>query len=251
MNRKDYVTDLRSKTVYVRDRRYYKSEKTGKYYPSVTTLLSVLPKGEQFEKWLKDVGRQADTIVKKAANDGTRVHFAIEEMLKGKTLNFESYTLEQWEMIMKFKEFFEAQDSFIVEAVELSLVSDMCGFGFTIDIIAMMNGERWQIDVKCSNYLHDTHDFQVSFNTVAYNSMLKYKDKPIERCGCLWLKAKTRTKRKNMQGKGWQLHEVKDFKGIFDKYFSLVKNLYEYKHGSDKPKTKSLPMELYINPQWA
>ena len=68
------------------DSRYYR--RNGKYYPSVTHVLSSYPKGKYFEDWLKKVGYSAEWIVKKAAEEGTLVHEMIEDWLNGEEITF-------------------------------------------------------------------------------------------------------------------------------------------------------------------
>ena len=67
------------------DRRVYQRSE-GVYYPSVTTVLGYMPKNKFFESWLKDVGHNADLIMRKAGDEGTQTHNAIEELLAGKEL---------------------------------------------------------------------------------------------------------------------------------------------------------------------
>jgi len=61
-----------SKQITLPDSRYYR--RNGEYYPSITHVLGSYPKGKHFEEWLKNMGRSADYIVRKAAEDGTKVH---------------------------------------------------------------------------------------------------------------------------------------------------------------------------------
>ena len=67
------------------DSRFYKTE-NGDYYPSVTTILGFYPKNKFFESWLKDVGHNSDIIVRRASEEGTQVHDAIERFLKGEEI---------------------------------------------------------------------------------------------------------------------------------------------------------------------
>ena len=69
------------------DARYYR--RNGKYYPSVTYVLSYYPKGKFFENWLKDVSHNSDIIVRRASEEGTAVHDAIERFLDGLTFSIE------------------------------------------------------------------------------------------------------------------------------------------------------------------
>jgi len=65
------------------DRRVYQRAE-GVYYPSVTTILQYMPKNKFFETWLKDVGHNADLIMRRAGKEGTQVQEAIETLLAGK-----------------------------------------------------------------------------------------------------------------------------------------------------------------------
>ena len=69
------------------DQRFYKTE-TGEYYPSVTSILNFYPKNGFFHAWLKDVGHNSDIIARKAADEGTQVHNAIESFLEGKEIKW-------------------------------------------------------------------------------------------------------------------------------------------------------------------
>ena len=68
------------------DSRYYL--RNGEYYPSITYVLQYYPKGKHFEDWLKQMGNNADYIMRKSAEEGTKVHNMIEDYLEGKELNF-------------------------------------------------------------------------------------------------------------------------------------------------------------------
>ena len=61
--RLDFNPEL--KQINFLDRRVYKRSE-GVYYPSVTTILQYMPKNKFFDNWLKDVGHNADYIMKKA-----------------------------------------------------------------------------------------------------------------------------------------------------------------------------------------
>jgi ribulose-5-phosphate 4-epimerase/fuculose-1-phosphate aldolase len=49
------------------------------FYPSVTHVLDVYPKGYAFYEWLKSVGNNQDQILQKASDEGTKIHNAIEK----------------------------------------------------------------------------------------------------------------------------------------------------------------------------
>ena len=74
------------KQITLPDSRYY--QRNGEYYPSITYVLSHYPKGKFFEDWLKKVGYSSEYIVKKASEEGTKVHNMIELYLNGESLFF-------------------------------------------------------------------------------------------------------------------------------------------------------------------
>mgnify|MGYP000571791581 CR=1 FL=1 len=94
-----------AKQITLPDARYYR--RNGKYYPSITYVLSCYPKGKFFQDWLKKVGYSADYIVRKVADQGTQVHEMCEDYLNGKELNFLSlngnpkYNRLVWQMFLR------------------------------------------------------------------------------------------------------------------------------------------------------
>ena len=68
------------------DSRFYR--RNGKYYPSITHVLSVFPKGPHYEDWLKKHGYTSEHIARKAAEQGTETHELCESYLLGEELHF-------------------------------------------------------------------------------------------------------------------------------------------------------------------
>src|SRR5690606_3148079 len=108
--------------VQVLDERFYTLDQTT-YYPSVTTELNAYPKGYHLVEWMKKNGTDSDTILKEAAEQGSNVHNAIEEILSGKKVEWitdeghENFTLKEWQMICKFMEFYNHIEK--IEKVEM------------------------------------------------------------------------------------------------------------------------------------
>src|SRR6056300_1493106 len=148
------------------DRRVYKKEE-GVYYPSVTTVLQYMPKNKFFDNWLKDVGHNADLIMKKAADEGTAVHNAMEDLIAGKEIVWmddygnAKYNLTVWKMILKVAEFLQTYKPEII-AVEEFTFSDKHKYAGTADLVCKIDGEMWLIDLKTSNNLHRSYDLQLS-----------------------------------------------------------------------------------------
>ena len=160
-----------AKQITLPDSRYYR--RNGKYYPSITYVLSYYPKGKFFENWLKQVGFASEHIVKKAGEEGTQVHEMIEEYLNGKELNFLSpsgtplFNPDVWQMFLRFVDFWEEYKPTLIEA-EVHLFSDEIKVAGTCDMVCEINGEIWIIDFKTSNNLQTTYDLQTAIYGKCY-----------------------------------------------------------------------------------
>jgi hypothetical protein len=272
--------DPANKRVQVMDERFYTKDMVS-FYPSVTTVLQVYPKGFGYEKWLKENGDDADSILKEAGERGSKVHDAIDQIIKGEEVTWmhqlvdtyqlrtveshlqyiedrdsgnlgkyikevQNYSLLEWQMVLRFAEFCELFSPEF-EANELNMIIEELLLGGTLDIVCKINGERWLIDTKTSNYLHKSHEIQLS----AYKKMwdLLNPSMPIDRVGILWLKAQTRgadSKGKNIQGQGWQLKPI----GIDPEHgwnlFRHTRALWNEENPNFKPKNLIYPDRIKL-----
>lgn len=239
--------------VNVADERFYKSNKNPEiYYPSVTTILEAYYKGYGYYEWLKQVGFNADEIMKKAGEQGTNVHSMIDAYLAGapvKWLNGNDemiHTLDEWQMFCRFIDFFETFKPEIL-IHEFKIVSDSLMFGGTIDLVCKINDKIWLIDFKTSNYIHKTHELQIAAYATAWNEL--NPNYYIDRTGILWLKAATRGNDKtgkSIQGEGWQL---KEFGRIYQDAFELFKHtqaIWNEENPNYKPKNLTYPVSFQL-----
>ena len=194
------------------DRRVYKRSE-GVYYPSVTTILQYMPKNKFFDTWLKDVGHNADYIMKKAGKEGTQVHEAAEKLVKGEEVSWMDdygnarYSQLVWEMILKFAEFWNTYKPELISTEDF-VWSDTYKYAGTADLVVKMDGEVWLLDLKTSNSIHKSYDLQLASYAKALEECKGIK---IERTGIIWLKAHTRSasKKKGVyQGKGLSLIHI-------------------------------------------
>ena len=241
--------DQEMKRVTIMDNRYY--SRNDEYYPSVTTILQYMSKNRFFETWLKDVGHNADIIMRKAGKEGTQVHEAIENYLLGEKIQmindagFSNYSTFVWKMILKFHEFWTTHKPILLET-EIHLFSDKYKFAGTCDLIVEIEGERWLLDIKTSKSLHTSHELQLAAYTQAWNEL--YEEK-IDRIGIIWLKSskqKEDKKGKKIQGKGWELFEPS--RSIEDnfKLFENIHELYNLENPNPKPNLQTFPTEIQI-----
>lgn len=231
------------------DRRVYKRGE-GVYYPSVTTILQYMPKNKFFESWLKDVGHNADLIMRRAGKQGTQVHEACEQLVLGKEVTWmddygnAKYSQIVWEMILKFADFWRTHKPELISAEDF-VWSDEHKYAGTADLVVKMHGEIWLLDIKTSNSVHKSFDLQLS----AYAKGLEEaKGIKIQRTCIIWLKAHSRgpSKQKNViQGKGWKVLQIDEIEENFE-LFKMIYKLYSLENPNTEPIYNSYPTALKL-----
>lgn len=241
--------DAELKQINFLDERVYKRGE-GVYYPSVTTILQYMPKHKFFEEWLKDVGHNADLIVRRAGKEGTQVHEAAEKLVKGEELNWmddygnAKYNQLVWSMIVKFHDFWSTCKPKLLVS-EGFVFSDEFKFAGTADLVVELDGEIWLLDIKTSNALSRSYDLQLAAYAKAVEERTGIK---IQRTGIIWLKANTRKPSKRpgiYQGAGWQLKPIDDIEKNFE-MFKLIYKLYKLDHPKVEPIYTQYPTELKL-----
>jgi hypothetical protein len=228
------------KQITLPDSRYYR--RNGEYYPSVTYVLNLYPKGKFFEDWLKKVGYASEYIVKKASEEGTQVHELCEMYLNGEELYFLSpsgkpqHHPDIWIMFLRFVDFWEEYTPKLIET-ELHLFSDKLKVAGTCDLIVEINDELWLLDIKTSNQMHSTYELQTAVYGQCYQECY---NKKVDRYGILWLKSSKRKASKGkMQGKGWEILESeRTFEQNID-IFKTVKKLFDLENPTSSPSFES------------
>jgi hypothetical protein len=212
-----------------------------------------MPKNKFFETWLKDVGHNSDIIMRKAADEGTQVHDAVERYLLGEKITliddrgFSQYSMFVWQMILKFHEFWVTYKPTLIES-EIHLFSDIYTYAGTCDLVLEINGVKWLLDIKTSNSLHTSHDLQLSAYAQAWNEL--YEEK-IEKIGIIWLKSSKRGEDKKggkIQGRGWEIYEPGKTIEENLKLFGYIHELYKLEHPDVKPTSEQFPTEIQITP---
>lgn len=224
------------KQITLPDSRYYR--RNGQYYPSVTYVLGYYPKGKHFEEWLKNMGRSADYIVRKAAEDGTKVHEMSESYLNGEEVNFlnqygtPQYDPDIWLMFLRFVEFWETYNPKLIET-EVHLFSDELKVAGTCDLVCEIDGKIWLLDLKTSNHIQTTYEIQTAVYGQCYEECY---GKKIDNYGILWLKSsKRKLNVEKMSGKGWEVVlPTRTFEENID-IFKTVRRLFDLENPNDSP----------------
>lgn len=232
------------------DRRVYKRSE-GVFYPSVTTILQYMPKNKFFETWMKDVGHNADLIMRKAGKEGTQVHEACEQLVLGNEVKWmddygrAKYSQIVWEMILKFADFWHTYKPELISAEDF-VWSDIHKYAGTADLVVKMDGEVWLLDIKTSNSIHKSYDLQLASYA---KGLEEAKGIKIDRTGIIWLKAHTRSASKQKgkyQGKGWQIKVIDKIEENFE-LFKMIYKLYSLENPNTEPIYNSYPTTIKLN----
>jgi len=225
-----------AKQITLPDSRYYR--RNGEYYPSITHVLSSYPKGKHFEEWLKNMGRSADYIVKKAGEDGTKVHEMIEAYLEGKEMNFlnewgnPQYDPSIWQMFLRFVDFWETYQPELIDQ-EIHLYSDELKVAGTTDLVCRIDNSLWIIDHKTSNHIQSTYELQAAVYAHCYAECFGVVP---DKTGILWLKSNKRKGSKDkMQGKGWEMILPSRTQEENIEIFKTVKRLFDLENPNEAP----------------
>ncbi len=231
------------------DERWYarpiKHKKSGvptyEYLPSVTWIASYYPKGIPFYKWLANKGWDEAEAIKQAAGDkGSKVHYAIEDLLKGYPVRMdakyinpttgqeEELTLQEYECLMSFAKWFEATKPEIISR-ELIVFNDQHGYAGMVDFVCMIDGQLYVIDFKTGQYIWPEYKIQIS----AYQHC--NKDWQAAKLAILQLGYK---RNKN----GYKFTEVQD---KFD-LFLAAKQIWSNETKNIVPLQKDYPLELKV-----
>lgn len=246
------------KQITVGDQRFYSKSVLGtnsiledQYFPSVTYILSCYPKGKWFEDWLKEQGTNANIIAAEAAEKGSNVHRAVEQMFRGyepiwiDDSGNANYSFEEWKMILKFADFWNTYKPKLIKS-EFHIFSLKHKFAGTIDLVIELFNKLWILDIKTSKVLNISYDLQVASYAVAWN---EHFDRKIDSTGILWLNSNTRKpdkNGKNIQGKGWQLKESeKSYEENFQ-IFEKVYDIFKIEYPNAKPVTSQYPNKIKL-----
>lgn len=203
------------------------------WYPSVTSVLQTINKGYGYNEWLKSVGHNADIILKKAQESGSKIHAAVESLILGDSLNAMDFEEQEWIKLCDFSNWYKDLD-IVTEFTELEVYSKELKIAGTLDWIGLINGERWILDFKSGNNIYPISGQQIGIYAPMFNKL--YPDKPIQRGGVLHIGAKTKIK-KDLNNKGVQLveHDLnKNHKlflntlELFNEYFRTKAPMLEY-----------------------
>jgi len=211
------------------------------FVPSVSWISGFYPKGIAFYKWLADKGwNEAEALKSSAGNKGSKIHQAIESLLKGKevrmrekflnreTLQEEELTVDEYEAIMSFVDWYNETNPEIV-GTEQVVFNDEYGYAGTVDLICRIGDQLYIIDFKTGQSIWPEYELQISAYKHAVNLSEDIK-LAILQVGY----------RKNK--KLFKFTEIED---KFDLFLS-AKNIWQNECANIKPKQKDYPTSLKV-----
>lgn len=228
------IIQTEENTAKVLDDRFYMVE--GKWLPSVTTILSVHPKGGHLMKWVGEHGLlESNRLKDLAAEKGKIVHAACELLLKKQELEMKYYEMDEWRAILSFVQFCNDYNFEVIET-EKQTESVINGYAGTLDSHGFVTEKdkkiRIRTDWKTSNHAYIEHDIQL----VTYEKAEQEKKQPV--ADELWIVYLGRSTKK-----GYSLHKVKK-ENWDDHYdtFKLCHELWKRTNPNAKPFEKEIPI---------
>lgn len=157
------------------DERWYLNQEKEHYRPSSTWIASYYPKGIELIKWIASKGwDEAEAIKHERGNLGKKVHEAIESLIKGFRVDMDQHfhndkgdleplTVEEWECLMSFKEWFDDDVIEVIES-EHTVENDLVDYAGTQDLKCRLKSRDGIgiVDYKTSSAIWPSMEIQVS-----------------------------------------------------------------------------------------
>jgi hypothetical protein len=209
------------------------------YVPSVTWICDHYPKGTPFYKWLASKGWDEAEAIKNAAGDkGSRVHYAIRDLIEGKTVSIDAkyktsdengepkeLSLEEYGCLMSFVQWHkDAKPEFL--AWEFPVWGE--GYAGMVDLVCIIEGVKYLIDFKTSQYIWPSHELQVS----AYKHAGEFED-----CKLAILQVGYK-----MNKKQYKLTEIEDNYNEF----LAAKTIWAKEQRGVEPKQRDYPLRIKL-----
>ena len=142
---------------------YPSSKKKNVFYPSITTINAVYPKGIGFNKYLTEQAswESAQETLEEAGRRGTNVHFGTELLEQGQILHQESYKINEWQRLIGFVNWYNANKPELIKS-EYKVVSDKYKTGGTIDRIYKIGEQYTILDIKTGKKVYKNYWLQVA-----------------------------------------------------------------------------------------
>lgn len=216
---------------------YPSPKKKGIWWPSVTTINAVYPKGVGFNKYLTEQSswESSQEVLEEAGKRGTLVHSGTELLEKGVTLRQDMYKIDEWQRLVGFVNWHNEYKPKAL-ATEFRVVSDKYKTGGTVDRIYQIGDQTIILDVKTGKRMYANYWLQVA----AYEKLVAetHKFPPINSLAILRLTPLRKTYYEYIVIDDWKDHW---------KAFEACQEIWRHENGKTAgPKILTLPVELKL-----
>lgn len=214
----------------------------GKEYPNVTWIADCWPKGVYFYRWLASKGwNEAEHIKNLAGEKGSRVHHAVNDLLRGNPVALDGFypsnedgenkelSAEELDSIISFADWFEAVKPKVLFFNKLVANEEM-GYAGVLDLYCEIGGVRWLIDFKTGQNVWMSAKLQVNGYKLGLPYLYGGGKFGSVKLGILQLGY-------GANKRGYKLTEVADSPDLWMAVFRIWKEEF----GNIKPKQKDYP----------
>lgn len=208
-----------------------------KWLPSVTTIIDVAyPKSPFLLEWQLQKGKEeAERIVNEAAESGTKVHEACEQLIKGFGVISEGLSDKEAKCVQGFVKWCEKANPVFIATEHKVYCDEKNGYAGTVDIIAEVGGVPYIIDIKTSNSIYPSHEVQVAAYAYAYSNFMTKNDSI--KGAILHVNSKAK--------QGFSFKEVDIAKSL--KIFNITRELFHEMNPDCEPRLVEYPKIFKIN----
>ena len=154
--------------IYTPEGRYYVTPNG--IFPSVTTVLGVLPKAPELLEWIKNIGEEeAKKIANEAANRGNRLHKVVNKYLLGEDFGMDPIIRAHF---LQIKPILDDRLTKI-KALEYPIFSKKIRVAGRLDILGVLDNTLMILDIKTSRKLKELNQIENYFSQAsAYSFMI-------------------------------------------------------------------------------
>ncbi|PIR97830.1 MAG: hypothetical protein COT89_02890 [Candidatus Colwellbacteria bacterium CG10_big_fil_rev_8_21_14_0_10_42_22] len=136
-------------------------EISGIWYPRVTSILNIKAKPALYRYYAElDSFEQAEKVMNKSADEGTRVHEAVEAILLGESPIFDKDIKPS---VDAFKNFLDIRDIQVdPDGVERRVINHNDRYAGTLDAMALIDGRFGIMDIKTSQGIYRDYNLQTA-----------------------------------------------------------------------------------------
>jgi len=243
--------DLESRIIEWHNEHAY-SNNNETYFPSVTTILGIIAKGEHLIKWYQTNGLNANYLMREAQDFGKKIHRLTEEFDTNldKPINVREYNADgkvvfehdnrTWEFLSRYIDF-RKRFPIKILAIEQSLCSETLKVGGTIDRVFELNGERYLVDLKTGPNIYKEYSLQLYAYKLLWDEF--FPNYGIDKIAIMHLDSGTHSfgKKDDIQGYGWKLKTIPLDIPYLKKGWDASFNLFDWDSPDWKPFFQKYP----------